>query len=170
MRELLPYVALAVSLLAVAAFFWAFGWIRQSQARVRAHLERLFAGTAEDSLGELLARHGEEIRRHQEELQQLAGHLTTVGQEATARDQALQTYADGAFRHVYLHTYNVGAGGPESAVVVLTDAQGNGFLLSVLAGKTVRVYPRAIQHWQAEQLAQEDLQALAAAQAQAGRP
>lgn len=167
MNELVSYIALAVSLLALAAFFWAFGWIRQSQTRVREQLDRLFGGAAEESLGELLAHQGEELRRQETTLQQLGTQLQTGLQELASQEQTLRSYAAGALRHVHLHTYSVGNGGPESAIVVLTDAQGDGFLLTALAGKTVRIYTRPLRRWQGEQLSQDDLQALTAAQAEA---
>ena len=156
MSEFLGYLALALALLACAAFFWAFGWIRN-------RLARLFAGGEGDSLGDALGGQGERLVRLEREVQELAGQQEEQTQDLSARLESareglsgrvagLETFAAGALRHVHLHSYAVGNGGPESAVVVLTNDAGDGVLWTVLAGKTVRFYTRLVREWRAEQL------------------
>ena len=172
MSEVLAYVALALALLAGAAFFWVLGWVRN-------RLARLFAGGPGESLGDALSDQGgrlvqlerlvRELVAHQEaEMQDLVARLASADQDWRTRIAELTGYAAGALRHVHLHSYAVGNGGPESAVVVLVDDAGDGLLWTVLSGKTLRFYTRLVRGWRAEQLAQDEEQALQEAQAQAG--
>ncbi len=173
MSELLGYLALALSLLACAAFFWAFGWMRS-------RLARLFAGGEGESLGDAVGGQGERLVRLERELRELAGRqeesaralsaeLGSTQEALTGRVAGLETFAAGALRHVHLHSYAVGNGGPESAVVVLANDAGDGVLWTVLSGKTVRFYTRLVREWRAEQLSQDEEQALRDARAKAGR-
>jgi hypothetical protein len=173
MSEILAYAALALALLACAAFFWAFGWIRN-------RLARLFAGGEGESLGDALGGQGERLVRLEQQVRELAGRQEAETQDLAARlerarealdgrVEELAGYAAGALRHVHLHSYAVGNGGPESAVVVLTNDAGDGVLWTVLAGKTVRYYTRLVRGWRAEQLSQDEEQALQAAREKAGR-
>jgi len=163
MGELLGYVALAVSFLAVAAFLWAFGWIRL-------RLARLFAGGEGESLGDALAGQGRRLSQAEREIRSLADRLETLSHrqeevqaDMSARLSALEAHGREALRHAYIHPYSVGDGAPESAVLVLTDEHGNGVLLDVLAGKTVRFYARPVENWQAGRLSQDEEDALRAA-------
>ena len=172
MSDLLAYAALALALLSGAAFFWAVGWIRN-------RLARLFAGGPGDSLGDALGDQGARIvqlerqfrelaGRQAAETQDLAARLASADQDWRARGEEVARYAAGALRHVHLHRYAVGQGGPESAVVVLVDDAGDGLLWTVLAGKALRFYTRLVRGWQAGELSQDEEQALQEARAQAG--
>lgn len=173
MNELLAYVALALALLACAAFCWTVGWLRR-------RLMRLFAGGPGESLGDALSGQAARLGRLEQECRERAGRQETTTQDLTARLEDARTtwggrmeelagYAAGALRHVHVHSYAVGNGGPESAVVVLTNDAGDGVLWTVLAGKTLRWYTRLVRGWRAEQLAQDEEQALLDARATAER-
>lgn len=164
--EYLGYVALAVSVLALAAFFYTFGWARR----------RLSEGGTEAPAGggerlEQIERRLEWLAARQEEKEEaLRAELRDAHGALSAEIEALRTYAGGALRHVILRPYAVGGdGGPESAVLLLLDAGGSGALLNILAGRTMRVYARAVKSWQAGRLSQEEEQALEEAQRRAGR-
>ncbi len=172
MSEILTYAALALALLAGAAFFWTFGWIRN-------RLARLFAGGAGESLGDALGDQGTRLvqleqqvgelaGRQEAETQDLAAQLESAHAAWRARVEEVASYAAGALRHVHLHSYAVGNGGPESAVVVLVDDAGDGLLWTVLAGKTLRFYTRLVRGWRAGELSQDEEQALQEARAKAG--
>jgi len=168
MSEYLGYAALAVSILALAAYFYTFAYIRNRLATGGAGREAAH-GAGRDERLERLER---ELRaldgRRQEDADRLAATLRDIHADLTERAEELAAYAGGALRHTYVHSYSVGNGGPESAVLVLADAGGNGLLLNVLAGKTVRVYTRLVTGWQAAHLSQEEEQALEEARQEAG--
>lgn len=160
MADLIAYLALALSLLACAAFFWAFGWIRL-------RLSRLFAGERGESLGDALAGQGKRIASMEKDLRALSDQLEALThrlEEAQADVQArlnvLEERDRAAIRHVHVHTYTVGDGAPESAVLVAADEAGRGWLLNILSGKTVRVYAREVANWQAGRVSQDEEEAL----------
>lgn len=173
MNELPIYAALALSLLACAAFFWALGWIRN-------RLNRLFAGGEGESLLDALGEQGarlvrleQQVRelavRQETETQDLAARLESARETFAGRVEELAGYAAGALRHVHLHSYAVGNGGPESVVVVLVDDAGDGLLWTVLSGKALRFYTRLVRGWRAGELSQDEEQALQDARKKAGR-
>lgn len=167
------YVALAVSLLAVALVFVINGITVRQQ-------KRAFAGSKGENVAQLLEEHGRQLGRleldlgslaeqYREGSSRLSGRLAEISQDLAEQTRQLQDYAQGALRHSYVHKYGA-ADGPESAVVVHLDAQGNGTLIDFLVGKTIRVYVREVRNWRAGQLAQEAEEALKKARAAAEWP
>ena len=166
--ELLSTLALAIALAGGIGIPMAmFGWMRH-------RMNQLFAGSEGDNVGELLSDHSGRLRelvgeikalgdRQEKSGQDLSGQLEEARQSLADRCDELERRAERALRHTYVHKYSIGSG-PESAVVVQLDDRGNGSLISVMAGSSTRVYTRVVQNWQAQELAQQDEQALRKAQ------
>jgi hypothetical protein len=164
MSEILPYLAMAVSLVAIGCFFWAVGWIR-------GRLSRWQGGSDGGDIYELLQTRGDRAvqieaalaslaERQQESERSLTESIEQLRRAIAQTNDGLQHYGAGALRHSLVHTYTVGERGPQSAVVVLLDDRGDGVLLDVLSGQNIRVYARAVRGWHAEHVSQEGEKAL----------
>jgi len=156
-----PLVTPVLLLLCVILLAWSY--VLQKRVRaLQARYNRLTQGVTAENLEDVLFEHVDRVRETVERTRDLESRL--AGLEVAAR---------GHVQHVALLRFNPfrRTGGDQSFSLVLTDAQGNGVVVTSLhAREGTRVYAKSLQAWESgHSLMEEEQEAVARARAMTPR-
>lgn len=150
-----PYIGLLLVLLAIAALCgvaWG-AWLTVRLRRAERRYQDLTAGTAGGNLSEVLENHIRQVRQ-----------ATRRVDELEALSRGLQSASRGHLQRLGFMRFNPfrESGGDQSFIVAMSDADGNGFVISSLHNRdTTRVYGKPLLAWQStSQLTDEEQQVI----------
>jgi hypothetical protein len=125
--------------------------------RLKAIYARLTQGAKGNSLEQILLHHMEQVRAATARLEEIDAALHT-----------LQRASEYHLQHLGIVRFNpfTNTGGDQSFTLALTDAHGDGALITSLHSRDgTRIYARALHAWEAMHLGEEERQAIAQARA-----